>query len=408
MSFSVFPPAREGIPSGATTSRPASPAIGDTFYNGQTAGLEIYNGTAWVPSSRQWAADDYVPAAPIIGTATTSGTNTNVTVTWTLGGNGGRPLTSITITPLLNGTTPQTSQTASTTSATSHTFTGLATNSSYTFRVRANNANGNGVESAPTNSVTIPNLINVDFLVIAGGGGGGASSVSGGAGAGGYRTSFGTSGANSTAESTFGVTPSSGFTVTVGAGGGTASEGNNSQFSVIQSTGGGRGGSSGSNGVNGGSGGGGTGNGVGGAGTTNQGFAGGSSFTSSSGAGGGGAGAVGGNDGSNQGGTGGTGIASTITGSSVFRAGGGGGRGSSNPGSGGNGGGGSGLGSNGTPNTGGGGGGAGGSGGSGVVILRYPDTRTITIGAGLTGSTSTDGSFRVTTFTAGTGTVSIA
>jgi hypothetical protein len=50
----------------------------------------------------------------------------------------------------------------------------------------------------------------------------------------------------------------------------------------------------------------------------------------------------------------------------------------------------------------------GGTGGSGVVILRYPDTRTITIGAGLTGSTATDGSYKVTTFTAGSGNVSWA
>jgi hypothetical protein len=41
-----------------------------------------------------------------------------------------------------------------------------------------------------------------------------------------------------------------------------------------------------------------------------------------------------------------------------------------------------------------------------VVILRYPNTRTITIGAGLTGSTSTVGSDNVTTITAGTGNVS--
>jgi hypothetical protein len=48
------------------------------------------------------------------------------------------------------------------------------------------------------------------------------------------------------------------------------------------------------------------------------------------------------------------------------------------------------------------------NGGSGVVILRYPDTFTITIGAGLTGSTATLGTDKVTTFTAGTGTVSFA
>jgi hypothetical protein len=41
--------------------------------------------------------------------------------------------------------------------------------------------------------------------------------------------------------------------------------------------------------------------------------------------------------------------------------------------------------------------------------LRYASSEgTITIGAGLTGSTSTDGSYKVTTITAGTGNVSWA
>jgi hypothetical protein len=51
---------------------------------------------------------------------------------------------------------------------------------------------------------------------------------------------------------------------------------------------------------------------------------------------------------------------------------------------------------------------AGGNGGSGLVVLRYPNTRTISVGAGLTASTSTVGSDKVTTFTAGTGTVSFS
>jgi hypothetical protein len=50
----------------------------------------------------------------------------------------------------------------------------------------------------------------------------------------------------------------------------------------------------------------------------------------------------------------------------------------------------------------------GGNGGSGVVILKYVDSRTITIGAGLTGSTASAGGFKVTTITAGTGNVSFA
>jgi hypothetical protein len=67
-------------------------------------------------------------------------------------------------------------------------------------------------------------------------------------------------------------------------------------------------------------------------------------------------------------------------------------------------------GTSGTANTGGGSGGDGSSnaaGGSGIIIFRYPDTRTITIGAGLTGSTAApSGGNKVTTITAGTGTVS--
>jgi hypothetical protein len=49
------------------------------------------------------------------------------------------------------------------------------------------------------------------------------------------------------------------------------------------------------------------------------------------------------------------------------------------------------------------------AGGSGVVILKYPDAYTITIGAGLTGTTaSPSGGFKVSTITAGTGNVSWA
>jgi hypothetical protein len=50
-----------------------------------------------------------------------------------------------------------------------------------------------------------------------------------------------------------------------------------------------------------------------------------------------------------------------------------------------------------------------GSGGSGVVILRYPDSKTITIGAGLTGTeSSASGGYKRATITAGSGNVSWA
>jgi hypothetical protein len=43
-----------------------------------------------------------------------------------------------------------------------------------------------------------------------------------------------------------------------------------------------------------------------------------------------------------------------------------------------------------------------------LVILRYPSTRTITIGAGLTGTTATVSTDKVTTITAGTGNISFS
>ena len=153
------------------------------------------------------------------------------------------------------------------------------------------------------------------------------------------------------------------------------------------------------------------------------------------GGGGGGAGGNGGNAGYLQAraGSGGAGFASDITGTSTLRAGGGGGGGYSESvssfylGAGGSGGGGRGGYSNwddasngynalnGTANTGSGGGARGGSsqftngtGGSGVVIVRYPNTLTITVGPGLTSTTTTTGTDKVTTFTAGSDNISFA
>jgi hypothetical protein len=235
-----------------------------------------------------------------------------------------------------------------------------------------------------TTSWTAPaGVTSVDYLVVAGGGGGSNS----GGGAGGMRTG------------TLTVVPSTSYTVTVGAGGvggnaSPASNGSDSVFASITSTGGGGGVSAGNNGQSGGSGGGGgassTATTTGGSGTSGQGNAGGTNGGFTVGpypsGGGGGAGAVGGNGVSTtQAGNGGAGLASSISGSSVTYAGGGGGAvfvSGNTPGTGGAGGGGAGsstgTGTAGTPNTGGGGGGAnqtggqtGGAGGSGIVILSY-------------------------------------
>jgi hypothetical protein len=279
---------------------------------------------------------------------------------------------------------------------------------------------------------TIP-PVSIDFLVVAGGGGGGGGQFQdqygGGAGAGGYRTS------------TQSINVGTAITVTVG-GGGTAtqnSEGTNgvdssisgTGITTITSAGGGYGGCSttGAEGGDGGSGGGTSSNisataGLGNTPSTSpsQGNNGGTPTTNNHGGGGGGAGATGGNGSGNTGGAGGVGIASSITGSSVTRAGGGAGAGETTGGTGGAGGGGNGSGGNGTGsagtvNTGGGGGGggtnsapapapAGGAGGSGVVILSMPDadysgttTGSPTVATGVSGKTvltfNGDGSYTV-------------
>ena len=297
----------------------------------------------------------------------------------------------------------------------------------------------------------------VDFLVVGGGGSGGGGDyydAGGGGGAGGFRTSYGTgnvSGANSAVEPKKTITPGTTYTVTIGAGGSASAssltDGDNSVFDNIISLGGGAGGrtfntsSNTDRGPNGGGCGGGAG--VrrtgsarsGGAGTATQGLNGGNSNVASgnnpyTGGGGGGAGQNGSNGSGYNGGRGGNGIQSFITGSGVYYAGGGGGCGNvdegGSHGAGGLGGGGAGRtwnqsGGEGTVNTGGGGGGnypGGGStyrtgkaGGSGVVILRYPDTKTITLGAGLSstlGEQSLAGGEKCITINSGSGTVSWA
>jgi hypothetical protein len=259
---------------------------------------------------------------------------------------------------------------------------------------------------------------NLDFLVIGGGGGGGhtnfnANAASGGGGAGGYRSSVTgeNSGGGFAPESKLTIITGTNYPVSIGAGGaggasvGTSgSKGVNSSFFLITSEGGGFGaGAPEVTAVNGGAGGSGGGgatrtsgtSGNGGAGSIAQGFAGGTASGGvNSAAGGGGAAAVGASV-NNASGAGGAGVASSITGSAVTRSVGGAGNGDV-------------AGGANTGNGAGGGNNAVRNGGSGVVILRYPTAFTITIGAGLTGSTSTVGSNKVTTITAGSGNVSWA
>ena len=276
-----------------------------------------------------------------------------------------------------------------------------------------------------------PALIPVTYLVIGGGGGGGYALnwQGGGGGAGGYRCNVPgeTSGGNSPAEPPMALALGT-YSLIVGAGAtGVATRydvapyGGVSKFASVFALGGGTAatldygaGYSGGGAV--------ISNApfrVGGVGISFMNFAGGDAWNNnaqnSSAGGGGGAGAVGA-DAPTQliAGDGGAGIASSITGSSVTRAGGGAGGSYYTGGTGGVGGGGDGasvtaVGTAGTANTGGGGGGSaartvtlqpGSDGGSGVVIFSVLTGTGITFSGGVTQTSATVGSNTVYTVTA--------
>lgn len=107
-----------------------------------------------------------VPPAPTIGTATVTST-TSVNVTFTAGANGGETITQYTAVALVGGIIHGESGTIYQAGSGTIPVTGLNTGSTYTFKVVASNAMGNGVNSLESNSAT-PDLprytINTDLL----------------------------------------------------------------------------------------------------------------------------------------------------------------------------------------------------------------------------------------------------
>lgn len=342
------------------------------------------------------------------------------------------------------------SGTANTTATTVSIALDIASTAAQTSTISITESNYNGTGKPVQVPVNLNSGVLISSSVLVIGGGAGAAVARGNA-ANGWMGITGGGGAGAYREfSNYLLTTGVNIPVTVGAGGATGDTtpgyaGSTSTFHTINAGGGGGSGwgfntsaSTGAAGNNGGSGGGGGGNSRSDSGNLD--YAGGSGGTPTSPAivtnkelytitggagrlgtirstGNGWGGGGGGASGPATTAAGAAGRASTITGSSVFRAGGGAAGGDSGGSGGGGTGGADSAGGNGAVNTGSGGGGAyssndtqraGGAGGSGVVIIRYPNTYTITIGAGLTGSTSTTGSDKVTTITAGTGNVSFA
>lgn len=228
----------------------------------------------------------------------------------------------------------------------------------------------------------------LSYLVVAGGGGGGKYSSQGRGGGGGGGGGFVSGATAIPIGSTLTVTVGAGGTAATGSGDLAGSNGANSTLTGVTPAVGGGGGAGGGIAGNGGSGGGGWWLGGGGTGTAGQGNAGGNGsyaedFSRIAGGSGGGAGAaaIGSLNGTPQ--NGGAGLASSITGTSIFYAGGGAGGSDYGSGVGGVGGGGngsSGVGTNGGTNLGG-GAGSNANGGSGVVIVSTPIVAASTTGS---------------------------
>jgi hypothetical protein len=394
------------LPSGTTAQRPSSPNTGYIRYNTDLGTIEFYNGSSWVatnliPSVTSVSGNIYAGATSSI-TVNLSGYTDMVTLRFSKSGivladvtnlfvSAGAISTSVpsaVYSTISNGDTISlfvlnSDGTPSSNSQTKNAIgipTGGSVSTSGNYRVHTFSSSG---------TFQTFGALTVDYLAVAGGGGG----SQGGGGAGGHLPI-------SSASLSVGS-----YSVIVGAGGSgqqntrayAGGDGSNSSFNSSIAIGGGGGGAYGDEGVavrNGRAGGSGGGGGglftnqtytPGGSSTAGQGSAGGYSedLVNGRAGGGGGAGSAGQNGGS--GAAGGSGLASSITGTSTYRAGGGGGGASVSgiPGTGGVGGGGNGgkyqtsNSTAGSVNTGGGGGGGsadmngGSAGGSGVVVIRY-------------------------------------
>jgi len=386
--MAIYKSSVSGIPSGNTSSRPSSPVIGNTYYNGQLGQLEIYNGTDWVAvsapplaptiatptdassgdaysstggklsvvftknssggepiqynayttsggfsassststvtltgltpgtsytvygtvsnnfgtstnsSNATAVAPSTLPQAPTIGTLSANNTSGELTLTFTAGNSGGKSITNYKYST--NGSTYTAFSPAQTTSPL--TISGLTDGTSYQVYLKAVTANGDSAASSQSNAATPVATFSVNYLVVAGGGGVGGDLGAGG-GAGGLRSTITATGRNGTRAATQSFARSTNYTVTVGAGGAgdtnsaDGTNGSNSVFSTITSTGGGGGAAgqnvSGKTATSGGSGGGCNNYGSSaGAGTANQGYAGVKATATNGGGGGGGGGAA--------------------------------------------------------------------------------------------------------------------
>jgi hypothetical protein len=133
-----------GVPKGTTETRPSSPSIGDVFYNGTLAQMEIYTvGEVWSPLGG-------TPGSPTIGSATYPSSRAY-----------NSPAASVAFTPntdygLASIYTAVSSPggITGTSSSSPVTVSGLSYATAYTFTVTASNGYGSSLASSSSNSFT--------------------------------------------------------------------------------------------------------------------------------------------------------------------------------------------------------------------------------------------------------------
>ena len=135
-----------GVPKGTTADRPASPSIGDVFYNGTLGVLEIYTSQGWVSNSAP-------PSIPETVVATNQGSgrafnNGQASVAFNAGSGGGLT-SSYQVIP-----SPSTTPSSFTGSSSPITVTGLQSSTQYTYEVKAINNFGSSSPSIPSAAVT--------------------------------------------------------------------------------------------------------------------------------------------------------------------------------------------------------------------------------------------------------------
>ncbi len=153
--------ANPGPAGGAILDSPPLHALRNTTASSTatTNGVYSYSATPTFPTSsfgaaNYWVDPMYTPT-PVPGTASgvtaTPGGKTSANVSWAAPSSGGT-VTRYRITPYV-GSTPQPTTTVDA-PAINTTITGLTTGTTYTFRVTAQNPNGDGPQSAPSGAVT--------------------------------------------------------------------------------------------------------------------------------------------------------------------------------------------------------------------------------------------------------------